>query len=112
MLEQSRVGCSLPAAWKTKLETLAQRSGKTLDQVVLEAIDRYLQTAAALDYEDVENEPDEILWDFVLPMEQIPQSAAAASSRAKLVSQFGTEMTEDDIEDEPDEILYGFLEDG
>jgi hypothetical protein len=109
MLEQSRVGCSLPAAWKTKLETLAQRSGKTLDQVVLEAIDLYLQTAAALAYEDIENEPDEILWEFVLPMEQIPQSAAA-SSRATLVSPLDLEITEDDIEDEPDEILYGFLE--
>lgn len=108
MLEQSRVGCSLPAAWKAKLESIAQRSGKTLDQIVLDAIDLYLQTATALSYEDVEHEPDEILWEFVLPMEQIPQSAAV-SSRAKLVSQ-GKDMSEDDIEDEPDEILYDFLE--
>jgi predicted transcriptional regulator len=93
----------VPSEWQASLQAIAQASGQSVENVIDQAIALYLsrQTvappsmSAGLTYEDIESEPDEVLWDFLDAPKPMPQGGASADL--------------DDIEDEPDEILPGFL---
>lgn len=108
----------IPLHLQGPLQAIAQTTGLSLEAVIEEAIALYLHRhtplppsmSAGLNYEDIENEPDEILADFldvgssrVLPT--IPSSTDPSFSVTKRPP---TYESEDD--DEPYEILPGFLE--
>jgi hypothetical protein len=109
----------IPLIWQTQLETIAQRTGQTLEQVIYQAIGHYLgqhlgqldlrspriAPVGELDDEEIEDEPDEILTGFAESDEfqaQMKQTIAANT--------LADQSPYEDIENEPDEILYGFLE--
>lgn len=98
------VECKIPAIWAMQLEAIAQRLEVPTTQLVTEAIGLYLtrhmpvapSMANGMSYEDLEQEPDEILWDF-LPLEERPADSKAQSHHY-------------DLGDDLDEILPDFLE--
>ncbi|MEO1145054.1 MAG: hypothetical protein AAFY26_05590 [Cyanobacteria bacterium J06638_22] len=93
----------VPSEWHEPLQAIAQSSGQSVESVIERAIALYLNRAvvaapsmaAGMSYEDVENEPDEVLWDFVDAPPPNPHAPASGDF--------------DEIDDEPDEILPGFL---
>lgn len=93
----------VPSEWQASLQAIAQASGQSVESVIDQAIALYLsrQTvappsmSAGLTYEDIESEPDEVLWDFLDSPRPSPQESVQSDP--------------EDIEDEPDEILPGFL---
>lgn len=92
--------------WAEALMAIAQRKGASLSGVLDEAIALYIRQqtlsqpslSAGLSYEDLENEPDEILWEFL----DKPQSSAAQTAQIP--------PGNDPEDDEPDEVLPGFLD--
>jgi hypothetical protein len=106
MPEQVTVQCQISLVWQAQLEAIAQSTGRAVDELMHEAIgfyiSRYLVTAPSMSassgttYEELESEPDEILWDF------LPEGAAPPPS--------STPVGWDIDDDEPDEILPGFAE--
>jgi len=94
----------IPAQWQQPLQAIAQSTGRTLEEVMEEAIALYLSRRTPLppsmargqSYEEIENEPDEVLWGFLQPS---PPSPAKSPPDMNL-----------EDEDEPYEILPGFLE--
>ena len=116
----------IPLVWQMQLETIAQRTGQTLEQMVYQAIGHYLGQSSGqslsqlelrspksapdegLKEEDFEDEPDEILTSFLESddfQERVRQAIAPQS-----VDQSADRSPYEEIEHEPDEILYGFLE--
>ncbi|MGG6296856.1 hypothetical protein ACQ4M4_20875 [Leptolyngbya sp. AN02str] len=106
MPEQITIQCQISVLWQAQLEAIAQSTGRSIDELMQEAvgfyISRYLVTAPSMSassgttYEELESEPDEILWDF------LPETAAPSPSPAR----GGWDMDDD----EPDEILPGFAD--
>ena len=103
--------CQIPLEWQTQLETIAQRTGQSVEQVICQAIGRYLGQMAlrspeiAPDEDEIEDEPDEILTSFSESDEfqaQVRQASEAGRS--------SDQSLYEEIENEPDEILYDFLE--
>ena len=105
----------IPLIWQTQLETIAQRTGQTLEQVVYQAIGYYLgqvelrsprvEPVGELDDEEIEDEPDEILTSFAESDEFQAQVKQTIASNA-----LADQSPYENIENEPDEILYDFLE--
>jgi len=93
----------VPTKWQEPLQAIAQTSGQPVEAVIDRAIALFLSRenvaapsmSAGLTYEDIESEPDEILWDFADAPRQTSYSPPSTDP--------------DDIDDEPDEILPGFL---
>lgn len=104
---------SIPEAWQTVLGAIALTKGKTLAEVLDEAIALYVlqqypsrpSLSAGLTYEAIENEPDEILMSF---LDTPPQASTGIPIATQNPPGLGLEDME---EDEPDEILPGFAED-
>ena len=107
--------CQIPLEWQIQLETIAQRTGQSIEQVIYQAIGRYLGQPAdqatlqspeiAPDEDEIEDEPDEILTGFLESeefQEQVRQTSEAGRSSDPSLYE--------EIENEPDEILYDFLE--
>jgi hypothetical protein len=93
----------ISSEWHEPLQAIAQSSGQSVESVIDRAIALYLSREAVaapsmsegMSYEDIENEPDEVLWDFVDALPPNPHAPASGDI--------------DEIDDEPDEILPGFL---
>lgn len=103
MAEQDSIMYRVPTEWQEPLQAIAQTSGQSVEAVIDRAIALFLSReniaspsmSAGLTYEDIESEPDEILWDFMNAPPQTPYIPPSPDP--------------DDTEDEPDEILPGFL---
>lgn len=93
----------VPSEWHEPLQAIAQSTGQSVEGVIERAIALYLSReamaapsmASGLSYEEIENEPDEVLWDFVDAPRPNPHAPIRTDSN--------------ELEDEPDEILPGFL---
>jgi hypothetical protein len=109
--------CQIPLAWQMQLETIAQRTGQSVEQVIYQAIGRYLgqleilgqlerRSLESTPAEESDDEPDEILTSFSESdefQERVRQAIAPSHSP-------GESPLYEEIENEPDEILYDFLE--
>lgn len=106
--QQVKVECTIPVEWATQLRAIALSMNVPTTQVLVEAIALYISRhvhvaptmAAGLSYEDLENEPDEVLWDFLPEEERATLAESTSSSR----------IFNDDLGDDLDEILTDFLE--
>ena len=49
MTEHPRIKCAIPQSWQTALEALAQQTGRSVEQVVSEAIAQYISSNLNLD---------------------------------------------------------------
>ncbi|MBE9098585.1 hypothetical protein [Vacuolonema iberomarrocanum] len=102
MATQEPMVYQVPSEWQAPLQAIAQSTGQSVEGVIERAIALYLSReaiaapsmASGLSYEEIENEPDEVLLDF---LDAPPPNPHAPVS------------TDSDEEDEPDEILPGFL---
>jgi len=102
----------IPPQWEQPLRTIAQATGQSVEALMEEAIALYINRhtppepsmSAGLSYEDIENEPDEVLWDFI---ESRPLAPPAPTPNLTAKSPPVDELED---EDEPYEILPGFLE--
>jgi hypothetical protein len=102
------IECTIPVEWLSQLQAIALTTKVAPTQLVVDAIGLYLSRrvyvaptmAAGLSYEELENEPDEILWDF-LPSDGRSDAPETYSSNR---------VYQDDLGDDMDEILTDFLE--
>lgn len=145
-MPQPRVGCEIPQDWKVKIDTIAAQTGRTSDQVVYEAIARYLQQQD-LQQQDLQRQAsgnDDLLQPLVSRLESLEQEAVVAREALAQVQRLSVKLEQleraiafsspaiatlsnvpinsspiaahpidnesDEIEDEPDEILWDFLE--
>jgi hypothetical protein len=129
MTEQPRIKCAIPQSWQIELESLAQQTGQSVEQVVYEAIARYLGKGclnksevpanvvtqmqsqlklleSRLAKADMALMQTALLAERVLAIEQLIGRSGQVDST---VSQSAL-YEDDDIADEPDEILTSFLE--
>jgi hypothetical protein len=101
--------CQLPLAWQIQLETIAQRTGQSVEQVIYQAIGRYLgqrSPESVPEDDEIDDEPDEILTGFLESDEfqdRVRQAIAPPQSAD------GSPLDEES-DNESGEVLYDFLE--
>ena len=118
---KQKVTVKLPTAWVEQLEALSQSTGRSQNELLSEAIGRYLgqddSTASDSTVSDRLQKLEQELSDLRQTVDQLVQAQAFASlarstQPAMEPSRSSEDSDDDEIEDEPDEILYSFLEPG
>jgi len=118
---KQKVTVKLPNTWVEQLEALSQATGRSQNELLSEAIGRYLgqddSTASDSTVSDstVSDRLQKLEQDQTV--DQLVQAQAFASlarstQPAMEPSRSSEDSDDDEIEDEPDEILYSFLEPG
>ena len=118
---KQKVTVKLPNTWVEQLEALSQSTGRSQNELLSEAIGRYLgqddSTASDSTVSDRLQKLEQELSDLRQTVDQLVQAQAFASlarstQPAMEPSRSSEDSDDDEIEDEPDEILYSFLEPG
>ena len=119
---KQKVTVKLPIAWIEQLEALSQATGRSQNELLSEAIGRYLgqddSTASDSTVSDRLQKLEQELSDLRQTVDQLVQAQAfaslARSTQPAMEPSRSSEDSddEDEFEDEPDEILYSFLEPG
>ena len=118
---KQKVTVKLPNTWVEQLEALSQATGRSQNELLSEAIGRYLgqddSTASDSTVSDRLQKLEQELSDLRQTVDQLVQAQAFASlarstQPAMEPSRSSEDSDDDEIEDEPDEILYSFLEPG
>ena len=118
---KQKVTVKLPNTWVEQLEALSQATGRSQNELLSEAIGRYLgqdnSTVSDSTVSDRLQKLEQELSDLRQTVDQLVQAQAfAALARsaqpAMEPSRSNEDSDDDEIEDEPDEILYSFLEPG
>ena len=118
---KQKVTVKLPNTWVEQLEALSQATGRSQNELLSEAIGRYLgqddSTASDSTVSDRLQKLEQELSDLRQTVDQLVQAQAFASlarstQPAMEPSRSSEDSNDDEIEDEPDEILYSFLEPG
>jgi len=119
---KQKVTVKLPNTWVEQLEALSQATGRSQNELLSEAIGRYLgqddSTASDSTVSDRLQKLEQELSDLRQTVDQLVQAQAfaslARSTQPAMEPSRSSEDSddEDEFEDEPDEILYSFLEPG
>jgi uncharacterized membrane protein YukC len=123
---KQKVTVKLPNTWVEQLEALSQATGRSQNELLSEAIGRYLgqddstasdSTVSDSTVSDRLQKLEQELSDLRQTVDQLVQAQAFASlarstQPAMEPSRSSEDSDDDEIEDEPDEILYSFLEPG
>ena len=118
---KQKVTVKLPNTWVEQLEALSQATGRSQNELLSEAIGRYLgqddSTASDSTVSDRLQKLEQELSALRQTVDQLVQAQAFASlarstQPAMEPSRSSEDSDDDEIEDEPDEILYSFLEPG
>ena len=118
---KQKVTVKLPNTWVEQLEALSQSTGRSQNELLSEAIGRYLgqddSSASDSTVSDRLQKLEQELSDLRQTVDQLVQAQAFASlarstQPAMEPSRSSEDSDDDEIEDEPDEILYSFLEPG
>lgn len=117
-MSEQPMRCRIPLAWQLQLETIAQRSEQSVEQLIYQAIGQFLGQVennrvepAALDTQHTLDEVKLQLLTLTTRVTMLERSVGAQADMARSLTPVpANETEEDEIEDEPDEIMVSFLE--
>jgi hypothetical protein len=128
--QELMLGATVPQAWVERFECLAQQTGRSVTDLVREALAQYIgmdnpraiapSSLATLEAElaalkakvasfDSLNQQVAVLTVRLVALEKIAVQAPSQLSQAQALSVQAGELEDDDCYDEPDEVLTDFL---